>query len=394
MLKLEEIVALSDQQNGKHTLSAYIPVEADTGNPGVAWRTLLRQGISRARERMADASHDEKVAFEDCAARLMDRAEQDMHAQGGGTWVGIASTDNFLYDETVPALLPSMVAWEKSARIVPYIAALQPDRALVVVVDRVHAVFYRAADGVFEEIDRIETEPRGGVGSHMSAPPKQSFHPGTRGTPGTDAADRQAVAAFKKHRLAIQERLRSHDRNGEPIIFGGASEAVAQIAPTIEANASDRFIVSDALAMTLSDAEMRSAVTTAMNQLRETRQRNLISALLSGDRHPELNVLDRKALDEALTVRNVDTLVLSRRWINGNPDDAEKLVKAAIAQNAAIEIADGEAGDELDHGCAGVAAKLRFSVREKTEEIVEEQPPIPRKKPSRKKRAASIVGNG
>jgi hypothetical protein len=131
-----------------------------------------------------------------------------------------------------------------------------------------------------------------------------------------------------------------------------------------------------------------------MNQLRETRQRNLISALLSGDRHPELNVLDRKALDEALTVRNVDTLVLSRRWINGNPDDAEKLVKAAIAQNAAIEIADGEAGDELDHGCAGVAAKLRFSVREKTEEIVEEQPPIPRKKPSRKKRAASIVGNG
>jgi peptide subunit release factor 1 (eRF1) len=127
-----------------------------------------------------------------------------------------------------------------------------------------------------------------------------------------------------------------------------------------------------------------------MKELRESRQRNLISALLSGDRHPELNVLDRKALNEALTVRNVDTLVLSRRWIADNPDDAETLVKSAIAQNAAIEIANGGAGAELDEGCGGVAAKLRFSVREKQEEIVEEQPPMPRKKPARKRKNATV----
>jgi hypothetical protein len=317
-------------------------------------------------------------------------ADEDMHAQGGGTWIGMASSDDFIHDETLPVLLPSLVTWDKGARIAPYIAAMEPQQALVVVVDRVHAAFYRLEDGELKEIDRIETEPRGGVGSHMSAPPKPSFHPGTRGTPGTDAAERKAVAAFKKHRLAVAERARSHHRNGEPIVFGGASEAASQIAPLIEAHAVDRFIVSDALAMTLSGAELRASVDVAMKELREHRQRNLISALLSGDRHPELNVLDRKSLDEALTIRNVDTLVLSRRWVADNADEAEKLIKSAIAQSAAIEIANGSAGAELDEGSGGVAAKLRFSVREKAEEIVEEQPPMPRKKPARKKRAASV----
>lgn len=379
MLKLEQIVALSDQQNGKHTLSAYVPVEADTGNPGVAWRTLLRQGISRVREGLANAPHNERTEFDECASRLTARADEDMHAQGGGTWIGIASTDNFIHDETVPTLLPSLVTWEKGARIVPYIAALEPQRALVVVVDRVHAALFRLSDGTLEEIDRIETEPRGGVGSHMSAPPKQSFHPGTHGTPGTDVAARQAVAAFKKHRLAIIELVRVHDHDGEPIVFGGASEAVAQIAPMIASHAQERLIVSDAISMTASGAELRAAVSVATKELRDVRQRNLIAALLNGDRHPELNVLDRKSLDEALTLRNVDTLVLSRRWIAENADDAESLVTKAIAQGGAIEIANGSNGAALDEGSGGVAAKLRFSVREKAEE-----------KPVRKRRAATV----
>lgn len=390
MLKLEELEALSESSNGRHTLCAYVPVEGDTANPGVAWRTLLRQGISRAREQLADAPHDERTEFDDCARRLLERAEQDMHAQGGGTWIGIASTDAFLHDETIPTLLPSMVTWDRSARIAPYIAALEPQRALLVVVDRVHAVFYRVENGSLEEIDRIETEPRGGVGTHMSKPPKQSFHSGTRGTPGTDVAERKAVAAFRKHRAAILERLRSLDHEGDSIVLGGAHEAVTQIAPQIEEQAGDRLVVSNTMLMTMSDAELRSAVKAAMQELRERNQLKLVSDLLSGDRHPQLNVLDRTSLNEALTVRNVDTLILSRRWMSENSDEAESLVKRAIGQSASIEIADGDAAEALDTACGGVAAKLRFSVKAKQNEIVEEQPPMPRKKPARKRKGAEV----
>ena len=154
------------------------------------------------------------------------------------------------------------------------------------------------------------------------------------------------------------------------------------IAPTLEEIAGDRMIISSEIKMTSTDAELRAAVTSALEQLREQKQMDLVNGLLSGDRHPELNVLDRKALDEALTLRNVDTLVLSRRWMTEHTDAAESLVQRALAQSAAIEIANGEAGAALDAGCGGVAAKLRFSVKEKPVEIVEEQPPMPRKKPS------------
>jgi peptide subunit release factor 1 (eRF1) len=107
---------------------------------------------------------------------------------------------------------------------------------------------------------------------------------------------------------------------------------------------------------------LRAAANSATDRLREAHQQDLISALLAGNRHPELNVLGRQALDEALTVRNVDTLVLSRRWVDENSDDAESLVNRAIAQNARVEIATGSAGEMLDEGTGGVGAKLRFSV--------------------------------
>jgi hypothetical protein len=362
MLTKAELVALAEAHDGHGTLSAYLPVEADTGNPGAAWRTLLRNGVAKVRESLAAAPHDERNAFETCAARLAERADADMHAQGGGTWVGFASGKDFVYDETLPQLLPSLVTWETRPRIVPYLAAIEPQRAIILLMDRMHATIYRANDGELEEIDRVDTEPKGGVGSHMSAPPKPAFHTGTRGTPGADVASRQAIAAFRKHRAAIAERLRHHDREGSWIVVGGASEAVAQTAPALNELAPDRIFVAEGLTMAATPAELRATTHAALMELRARRQSALVEDLLTGNRHPHLHMLDMNAIDEALTLRTVDTIVMSARWIAKHGEAAESLVRRALEQSANIEIAKDRAGEELDAGCGGVAAKLRFSL--------------------------------
>ena len=62
----------------------------------------------------------------------------------------------------------------------------------------------------------------------------------------------------------------------------------------------------------------------------------------------------------ALAAGAVDTLLLSRGMIEASPDDAERLVRLALAQGADVEELGGELGGRLAGDADGVAARLRF----------------------------------
>ena len=62
----------------------------------------------------------------------------------------------------------------------------------------------------------------------------------------------------------------------------------------------------------------------------------------------------------ALAAGAVDTLLLARGLIEGSPDDAERLVRLALAQGADVEELGEELGERLMRESEGVGARLRF----------------------------------
>jgi len=56
----------------------------------------------------------------------------------------------------------------------------------------------------------------------------------------------------------------------------------------------------------------------------------------------------------------VDSLLVARTMIARHPDDAERVIRLAIAQGAELQEVGGTLGDRLMADGDGVAARLRF----------------------------------
>ena len=71
---------------------------------------------------------------------------------------------------------------------------------------------------------------------------------------------------------------------------------------------------------------------------------------------------DAQVAVEALKAGAVDTLLVARPLIENNPDDAESLVRLALAQGADVEEIGNDVGVRLWQDAEGVAARLRFKL--------------------------------
>ena len=77
---------------------------------------------------------------------------------------------------------------------------------------------------------------------------------------------------------------------------------------------------------------------------------------------PDRGSLGWRRTYHALAAGAVDTLLLARALIESAPDDAERLVRLALAQGADVEELGEEIGARLWQEGEGVAARLRFNV--------------------------------
>ncbi len=361
MLTHEQLVALAQRHDGLKTLSAYISVPADVSSPATAARALLRKGIVRLRDELTYASHVERTVFEACAARLTARAEQGMHKQGGGTWVGFASADGATYDETLHEAAPVTVTWEDRMRIVPYLTACDDRSALVVILDREHATLYRYGLDVLSEIERIETIPDVTTGPHMGTPPRRSFHPGTQGETATETAARQVAAAFRRHTSHIISRITECSKPDEWLVLGGAAEAVSHVAALVPADVRARMAIANTGHGT-SLAQVRDAAEAATHDLRSARHRRIVAELLQRKHGVSLDAIGFEQVDCALTRRAIGMLVMAKRWTEDHDRAAEDVVRQALAQQAAIEIVNGDAAAPLEMLSNGIGARLRFAI--------------------------------
>jgi len=112
----------------------------------------------------------------------------------------------------------------------------------------------------------------------------------------------------------------------------------------------------------MNDADIRSAVEEAASELTRRAQAELVEGVFDLALSRGNGCVGLDATRKALRDRSVDTLVLTRRFREREPDLADHCVGAAFEQNAGVEELSGAGAERLDGNGEGVGARLRFTV--------------------------------
>jgi peptide subunit release factor 1 (eRF1) len=107
-------------------------------------------------------------------------------------------------------------------------------------------------------------------------------------------------------------------------------------------------------------SEIARAVRDGLAQLRHSAEQELVLELLRRYGSDGLAAAGAAATGRALDERAVQTLVLSTSFVALQPEVAEVFVRAALAQDAGVEVVSGDAARELEES-GGAGVLLRFS---------------------------------
>jgi peptide subunit release factor 1 (eRF1) len=141
------------------------------------------------------------------------------------------------------------------------------------------------------------------------------------------------------------------------VVLGGTGKAISAVRKELEGKLAGRIVEAPVLAFDSAAAELLATVAGAASTLTRMRQSELLEACAdAGDRASR----GWNETHRALAAGAVDTLLLARGLIETSPDDAERLVRLALAQGAEVEELGEELGDQLMAEAEGVAARLRF----------------------------------
>jgi peptide subunit release factor 1 (eRF1) len=161
----------------------------------------------------------------------------------------------------------------------------------------------------------------------------------------------------KRLRKQVVEALEEMAGDDGGVVLGGTGKAISAVRKDLEAKLGSRIVEAPELAFDSAPAELLAGVGPAASTLTKMRQSRLLEACAdAGDRASR----GWNQTYRALAAGAVDTLLVARGLIETSPDDAERLVRLALAQGADIEELGEELGDQLMAEAEGVAARLRF----------------------------------
>lgn len=362
MLTRERLVELLQELRAQDVLSVY--VDADLKDPAQrdTWRVHLEGEISRlrrARERENDA---DLAAFDHAWERIrreLDAGEHASMAKRG--WVAFATSDRLWHAGGVPAHMPNLVAWQRGIRAAPYVRALKQERpVLVVLVDARRARVFEHVEGSITEVEGLIADSDVGDLSDVGMHKGSARASGVRGVTSTDQGQRLRDVAAERLRKELADLIGTRSVDDGIVVLGGADEVVKRLLPLLPRSLAGRVAVRPSLHLEMSVAEVREEIRSAAGDLSEAGHLALVAAVVDAARAGGKGALGHEDTGKALEGRQVDTLLLSRSYIQAHPEAADQAVSLAFSQGAAVEELSGEAGERLDVEGYGVAARLRF----------------------------------
>jgi hypothetical protein len=358
MLSHERLVELYRELREQRVLSVFINGADTDPAERKAWRTRTEHGLEEARRALSGA---ELEAFEG-AARLLHRELDRFSAMVPDRgWVGYATSTAVVYADTAPAPMPDLVVWENGIRAAPYVRALKQARPVVVALaDRRHARIFTYREGMIAESDDLVADQDLGDLSDGNQSRRGSNFSGSRGATAADEAHRHVeVNAERLHKSVVDRVVERAGPNGF-VIVGGTVETGAHLLTLLQKGLRDRALEIQGLHMAMSDAEVRKHAEDGATRLTQSLQEGLATAVVDAGRAEGKGVLGAEGVAQALRERRVDTLLLSRTFLNAHPTRADHLVGGTFEQGGEVEELSGAGAELVDREAGGVAARLRW----------------------------------
>lgn len=365
MLTHDELVELYRTFRQEKVLSVYLDGLATDFAQRSTWRKRLDQQVTEARRVANGRAPDEEEAFDRALGRIEDVLKEYEAFLPDRGWVGFASPDELLYANPVRAPMPDLVRWEEGIRVAPYVRALKQDRLVLgVLVDSRRARVFEYRDGELIESQDLNAETYLGDLTDINISKRATNHSGVRGKTATDAAQRFLEVGSERMLKKLMELVTERVGSSGILVLGGTPEAATAARSHLSQQMSDRVAVRSSLPLEASDAAVKEHLEAAASELNQALQQKLLDEVVNQAKAGGKGALGPEGVERALKEARVDTLLLSRNFIRGSPDYADHLVGATFEQHADVEELSGDGADRLDMEGEGVAARLRYTIRE------------------------------
>ena len=360
MLTFTEFLSLSHLLRDQRVLSVYLDGSSENPASRSAWRVQLDNSLKDVRRWLEGSSHDEREAFERCAALLDAQLRDFQGAVGSPGWVAFITAGGVSDAEALPAPAPTLAVWSTGICMTPYMRVLKQTRTVVVLLaDARRVQLYTYAAGILQPAQTLRAHAVTEPPSHMGDAPRLGFHAGTRGTTGHDAAQHALQAGTD--RMIAEATRRSAQIAGDDgwIVVGGIPEVGAHLLSALERIAPGRVLRLEGLDIHATEAQVTAAAEEGASRLRDEMDlRHVLD--ITGATGDEAFVARRPAeTRQALERGQVRELYFTAQYAEDHLAEAEVAVRSAIAQGARVEEVSRAVAQRLDE-FGGMGARLRY----------------------------------
>ncbi len=356
MMSFAELVALDGELRDTPTLTLYLDGRNDHPAWRTAWRRSLKQEEHRLRRGLADAPLEEREAFTHDVEAL-----EEFLAHRHGTidapgWLCVVAGARMRLNVPLGGVTPTIGAWRRGVALAPFLCASEAGsgRAWVVVADSRAARIFHCDDEGVRRIETVRTVAHPGHDAETAASRRAANHQGARGGMGREAAERERREARSRMLRTLAARVRTLTP-ALPVFVGGTPQLLGEATAAMQHDGVSTVIEAPVLGARARVCEIARAVHEGLVQLRRAAEQALVAELLGRCDRNALAATGAAITGRALDEQAVDTLVLSTSFVALQPEVAEVFVRAAISQDAKVEVVSGDAARMLeDSGGAGV----------------------------------------
>jgi hypothetical protein len=360
MLTRHDLAELSRVHENELVLSVYIARDGSDPGNRAGWRLRLDAALEAIRAGIECESAGDLEAFTSSADAVRAGLDDFGRVLPPEGWSAFATANGLFHSEVLPFAPPDLVRWRQGVYAAPYVRTFKSSRPVVLVVmDKWHARLFMYRDGRLARAADVETERAAVDASDVGAPSRVSTRSGTRGMTRTDYAKRMWDEGSRRQRKHVVEAILAVAGDAAGVALAGMSKTVAAARRDLEDKLSGRMVEVPEVSLDSTDVVLAAAAARAASELTTLRQGRVLEACRQV---PERGCLGWNRTYRALAAGAVDTLLVSRHLIEDSPDDAERLVRLALAQGAEVEEVGDEIGASLWADADGVAARLRFRI--------------------------------
>lgn len=352
-----DLAELSRQLEERLVLSVYIARENEDPGKGPAWMKRLEVALGDVRADVEATTPEDLEAFDQALELVMSSLEPFGRILPYEGWCAFATDDRIWLAEGLQYRPREMVRWRLGATVAPYVRSLKVERpAVLAVLSSLHANVYRYDDGELSGPLELRAEWPSAEAGDVGISKRASRASGVRGVTKTDYTKRAEEENARRHRKQLEDTLRDLAGDADLVMLGGTQKAITGASKDLAEAFRGRIAELPQISFDSSRDELVEHIRVAASRLTEERQ----AALLERCSDPHQGATGWNETYRALAAGAVDRLLVSRGMIETSPDDAERLVRLALALGAEVEEVGGEPGARQMREAGGVAARLRF----------------------------------